>query len=375
MEFKQGIQSNLSEQYPSFFKQLLKSHLSGKFYLGLPKKFCDAHLPSHDDAVILVNESNQEYTAKYSFRKHRLCCGWRCFSITHKLMEGDGLIFNLIESCKFRVCIIRSGRLSENNDGSLNVQTYDIQNCIPVVTAVKIENQTEEKTRTGENPGPPYKHINGVNGHHHEMNKARFVAQYGNTVVDHFTPDLPEGIRYPESTSVPGFEDLSNFKIRVDEHILDSEIPTNIRIKYYQLCCSQKTFLHTHLIKGLSCKFSGAMIIETVEISDAIRSSDLSTPLHQLECWDKTLKAFEDLGMTVGFLRTRLSKLISVLRESGRVYESKRQKTAQAYREIAATPINIESSMGSIAVAEVKVLKYRNEKLGLDFKELVTAPW
>lgn len=47
---------------------------------------------------------------------------------------------------------------------------------------------------------------------------------------------------------VKGFED---FKISVDGLILDSELPTDVRAKYYELCNSQKMFLHDHLITGL----------------------------------------------------------------------------------------------------------------------------
>lgn len=53
--------------------------------------------------IVLVDENEQEYTAKYSFRKNRLSGGWRGFSVAHNLLEGDALVFHLIEPCKFRV--------------------------------------------------------------------------------------------------------------------------------------------------------------------------------------------------------------------------------------------------------------------------------
>lgn len=61
------------------------------------------HLPSQDDTIVLVDENEQEYSAKYSVRKNRLSGGWRGFSIAHNLLEGDALVFHLIGPCKFRV--------------------------------------------------------------------------------------------------------------------------------------------------------------------------------------------------------------------------------------------------------------------------------
>ncbi|KAI3446004.1 hypothetical protein Pfo_002669 [Paulownia fortunei] len=381
MEQAKGIQANSSGQFPSFLKQLLKSHLSGKFYLGLPKKFCDAHLPSHDDTIVLVDENEQEYSMKYSVRKNRLSGGWRGFSIAHKLLEGDALVFHLIEPCKFRVYIVRAGKLTEN-DGAIGRQTYDFQNSKPT-SIVKMEDQMEENACIGKTARRIYLNSLAVDSHQ-ETKKARLISdskldtvQSGND-IDHFGSNVLEGMSYSESVvyfkDVKGFED---FKIQVDGLILDSEIPTNLRTKYYKLCCSQKMFLHDHLIKGLSSKLAVVMISETINIADAIRSADLATSLHHLECWEKTLKAFEDLGMAVGFLRDRLHKLVSLSRESQMTIESKRTKRAQADEEISnleATSLNVKTLIGSL-VAEVEALKWKNEKLGFEFQELARAPW
>lgn len=380
LECRPGLQSNPSSQYPSFFKQLLKSHLSGKFYLGLPKKFCDAHLPSHDDNVVLVDETEQEYTAKYSFRKHRLCCGWRCFSVAHKLLEGDALIFNLVESCKFRVYIVRASKLAES-DGAI-LQSYDAQNYMTTST-VKVEQQMDGNVCIGALARKMYKTVHPVDGHR-EIRKAvstpdskLYNAHYENG-INHLDSNIPEGIRYPEPIlHFEGMKGFGDFRIQVDGLIMDSEMPADIITKYYELCCSQKMFLHSHLIKGLSSRLVVTMISEIVDISDAIRSANLATSQRQLECWERTLKAFEDLGMVVGFLRDRIHKLASLLHESHSVIESKRRKIAQADKEISnleVTSFNVKALMGNIA-AEVKALKCKNEKLGLDFQQLAGAPW
>ncbi|GFP84560.1 B3 domain-containing protein os01g0234100 [Phtheirospermum japonicum] len=308
---KQIPQANSSGQFPSFLKQLLKSHLSGKFYLGLPKKFCDVHMPSHDDTLVLVDENEHEYNMKYSVRKNRLSGGWRGFSVAHRLVEGDALVFHLIEPCKFRVYIIRAGKLTEN-DVSTSVQTCDFPNIKPI-SAGKSVQLLILLTKTLKMEDHVYVNSLDVNSHH-ETKRARLISDA-----------ILEGNRYSESViyfkDVKGFED---FKIQLDGLILDSEIPTNLRTKYYNLCCSQKSYLHDHLIKGLSSKLAVAVISEITNIADAVRSSDLATSIQHLECWEKTLKAFENLGMAVGFLVDRVQKLVIVSREYQSIVETKR---------------------------------------------------
>ncbi|KAH6772661.1 hypothetical protein C2S52_004530 [Perilla frutescens var. hirtella] len=380
LEQAKGIQANSLAQFPSFLKQLLKSHLSGKFYLGLPKKFCDMHLPSQDDTIVLVDENEQEYSAKFSVRKNRLSGGWRGFSIAHNLIEGDALVFHLIGPCKFRVYIVRASKLTE--DDGIDLQTCDFQNSKPIST-LKMEDQMEADACVGKTARPLYLNwlvVDSPQG----TKKARLNYDSklgtGQSVHDndHFSSSVQEGIRYSES--VVCFEDVKcfeDFKIQVDGVILDSQIPKNLRVKYYKLCCSQNMILHGHLIKGLSGKLAVVMISETINIADSIRSAGLATPHHYLECWDKTLKAFEDLGMAVEFLRDRLLKLLRLSHESQVTTESKRTKRVQADEEISnleTTSLNVKAFVVSLE-AEIEALNRKNEKLDFEFREIAQAPW
>lgn len=54
---------------------------------------------------MLVDEEKQEFNAKFLVHKIGLSGGWRGFSIAHKLLEGDALVFQLIDHWKFRVII------------------------------------------------------------------------------------------------------------------------------------------------------------------------------------------------------------------------------------------------------------------------------
>lgn len=71
------------------------------------------------------------------------------------------------------------------------------------------------------------------------------------------------------------------------------------------------------------------MISETTNISDAIKSASITHSFHNLECWEKILEAFEALGMNVGFLRTRVDKLVKISRQYQATNQPKEAKFAQ----------------------------------------------
>ncbi|GFP86535.1 B3 domain-containing protein os01g0234100 [Phtheirospermum japonicum] len=184
-------------------------------------------------------------------------------------------------------------------------------------------------------------------------------------------------------TPLVHFKDVKSFgdfKIQVDNDglILDSEIPKHLRKKYYELCISQNKFLHENLKKGLHRKLATGVILETINIADAIRAAKPSTALSDLESYDATLKAFEDLGMAVGFLRARIDKLLSFPRESISVIESKRNELDAAEDEMRYLKaklkcfkmLMIEKLIGEICGLEVKY-----EEHSAVFKNVAGAPW
>ncbi|CAA0807545.1 B3 domain-containing protein [Striga hermonthica] len=94
-------------ELPFFLKCMLPSNVSHGFWLHLPKKFCSLHLPNHDTSIILVDEWGNEYKTSYLLERHGLSAGWRGFSIAHRLLKGDILIFHLTAPCRLQVHIVR----------------------------------------------------------------------------------------------------------------------------------------------------------------------------------------------------------------------------------------------------------------------------
>ncbi|XP_022896798.1 B3 domain-containing protein At5g42700-like isoform X3 [Olea europaea var. sylvestris] len=75
--------------------------------IHLPRKFCDLHLPKHDSTTVLVDEWGNEYKTSYLLERNGLSAGWKGFSVSHRLLKGDILIFLLVEPFKLKVHIVR----------------------------------------------------------------------------------------------------------------------------------------------------------------------------------------------------------------------------------------------------------------------------
>lgn len=190
-------------------------------------------------------------------------------------------------------------------------------------------------------------------------------------------PEVMDGIRL--SDSVIPFEEVKSimdFNILANGLIINSELPKYLQGKYYDLCCSQNAFLHEHLIDGLNCKLVAGIISETINIADAIRASNITTPVDDFATWDRTLTAFEGLGMKVGFLRARLDGLIDIASES------------KSYKNVRVERDNAKEELG-VLVAKLSAVKEKMTRLNTDiealgvnfhtfelkFKKVATAPW
>ncbi|KAI3871701.1 hypothetical protein MKW92_050049 [Papaver armeniacum] len=103
-ERAQQFELSLGGAIPSFVKCMLPSHVSGCFWLGLPRNICQDHLPNHDAVIItLVDLQGVRFETRYSPQKRGLSGGWRSFALQHNLIDGDALVFELTEPTVFRV--------------------------------------------------------------------------------------------------------------------------------------------------------------------------------------------------------------------------------------------------------------------------------
>ncbi|KAK6946127.1 B3 DNA binding domain [Dillenia turbinata] len=371
------LQSVLGSEFPSVVKPMTQSHVTGGFWLGLPLPFCKKHLPKHDEEIKLADEDGQEWMTKYLSTRSGLSGGWRGFSIDHKLVDGDALVFQLIKPTTFKVYIIRVYR-----PGDLEILDH-AQKCINVkqIKAVidsNSQHKGEENQINCQSSDTAYENAEEIN-----MMLLSEAASYSENNSDNPDTEVLDGIRFLESViqfdQVKGIED---FTIQVYGLVVDSEIPKHIKTKYYDLCCTQKCFLHDHLIEGMNCKLVAGMIIETVNIADAIKASNLTTSIHHFALWDKSLLAFDKLGMKVDFLRARLDKLTNIAFKSKASAEVRRYIKAKGEHDLVEEDLRVlEAKMSELEKTkrklddEIDTLKVDVAEHENTFRKAVNAPW
>lgn len=70
---------------------------------GFPLWFGKLHLPKTDCEMAVEDENGEIHHLKYNAEKTGLSAGWKKFAVGHNLLEGDVLVFHLVESHKFKV--------------------------------------------------------------------------------------------------------------------------------------------------------------------------------------------------------------------------------------------------------------------------------
>ncbi|XWS54820.1 hypothetical protein CRYUN_Cryun10bG0122100 [Craigia yunnanensis] len=363
------VQANLSDEFPSFFKIMIPSIVCRVFSMSLPKEFCQLNLPSHDTTVILVDESGKEYRINFLGQRRALSGGWKKFSKEHGLLVGDALVFHLIRPSKFKVYIVRVNGLAEV-DAALGL--------------LRLESSAKQ-TGIRKNTSEPFSQdINQNEVHWNIMSYLKADEnQSENGSLDIGSSEV-EGIRSsPEvNAEYRRLRGTEKFTILVNGLALDSKLSIRLRKKYYELCCSQKSYLHDNLHKNINSTLAADIITETVNIADAIRASEISTPQADFVVWNNTLSGFELLGMDVGFLRNRMHRLLSLAFESKTELKSRRYKEAKlerAYAEEEARSLELEllekkEEMNRLD-AEIKALKVNARRHKLMFEAAANAPW
>ncbi|XP_031485173.1 B3 domain-containing protein Os05g0481400-like isoform X2 [Nymphaea colorata] len=117
IETAEKFMNDLKSGHPAFVKSMLRSHVSGCFWLGLPSVFCKKYLPSQDLRMVLEDEQGLEYDSLYIASRTGLSAGWRGFSLDHDVDDGDALVFELSEPARFKIYIIKALIDSNSNNG------------------------------------------------------------------------------------------------------------------------------------------------------------------------------------------------------------------------------------------------------------------
>ncbi|KAK1433053.1 hypothetical protein QVD17_09959 [Tagetes erecta] len=392
------IQSTLGDEHPSFVKTMLPSHVTKCFWMGLPLRFCRSYLPKEDSVIVIEDENGEQCNLKLIAYRFGLSAGWKQFANQHKLHEEDVLVFQLVESCKFKVYIVRAND-SKDVDGAVNVVNHDaqVENITPV-NAVNHDAQVENIT-----PGPlKIINITGATIRTFPKSKGRKRAsssssssslllskvkrkykrskpptELNNHPIDHsMVNSQVQGSSPDPNPLLKEVKTFKDFHIMVNNQCIDSELSEEIRKNYYNLCIEKNEILHHGVREGLYSKLVAGMIGETVNIATKIKKCKLTTRKEELDEWDSSLKCFEPMGMKVGFLRDRISTLAKLAFESedGKIYveaKEERNRNANEIKNLEAKLVELYESNRKIDV----VLKEKAERYRIEFQKKVDAPW
>ncbi|XVF01241.1 hypothetical protein REPUB_Repub04eG0071100 [Reevesia pubescens] len=431
MERALEVQANLSSEFPSLIKYMLPSHVTGGFWLGLPKHFCLKHMPKEDKMIVLEDEEGKEFETKYLVGKMGLSGGWRGFSIAHKLLGGDACVFHLVKPTKIKVYILRK-KSSEEVDVALGLLKLEASTQEmnlgrkPKICGKRrdrpLENYGMEENRISEEKTGEFleemflldEYLNVIHLTISEEKEKRSceeltdknlkevlpqdtsekIIQKNDPILsisdlaptahlsENDTVDLGSEVldRIRLSESIIDFKEVKKFEdfnILVNGLIIDSELSKYLQTKYYELCCSQRSFLHDNLLEGLNSKLVAGVIAETINIADAIRAAKLTTSHNSFLTWDQTLKSFEGLGLKAGFLRARLNQLMNLSLKSRR-YQEARLEQVQANeekRKLEAKLLEVTDALRKLDIYIESLEEENADRLEILFQEVANTPW
>ncbi|KAH9623605.1 hypothetical protein KSS87_005764 [Heliosperma pusillum] len=275
-------------EQPVFVKLMLKSHTSVGFFLRIPEAFCRRYLPAVDTSITLETKSGELYETRYLARHAGLSGGWRRFAIDQKIVEGDLAVFHLVEATRFKIYNIKKGSSTIKLPTHLLNLYKKARQCVPGKAAY--DNQLIAYRRR-----KVHQSMENSNEKHRD-------EYCGNT--------FEVKVKF---NNIKGFKD---FNTVISELLQNHCLSELLLLEYYDLCLAKKTFLHTHLLKGLNPKFFIAAfrstISNTVGISIALRTSTPFSFLNKFSHWSKMLTYYEALGMNVSLLKSRLHHLLNL---------------------------------------------------------------
>lgn len=376
----EAVQASLGSEKPSFLKVLVRSHVGSCFWMGLPVPFCKVHLPSTDTTVTVEDENGEEFPVKYIAHKTGLSAGWRRFVSASKLIEGDVLVFQLTGPCRLKVYIVRSHDMNEV-DGALGLLILDSQT--KQNDAGKQDTQNKKKRRPKSLPLTVVHKRKLKEEEEREEEEKLDGEQSGNDSND-VDSEVLEGSKFSKSSlNFKDVKSFENFHIVVNGLCIDSELPEETRRDYYDLCRNRNSFLHNRVLPGLYSKLAAGMIVEFVTITKAIRGCKVTTEKKDFEVWENSLRSFELLGLNVGFVRSRLRRLMSLAYDSEgalqvRKYldiQKEKSYTEEEIVKLEMKLLELKQKMSEKYGRKLESLKAKAESFELEFLEAVNAPW
>ena len=177
------------------------------------------------------------------------------------------------------------------------------------------------------------------------------------------------------SDSEIDFDDVTSFSdvnVILDCLATDCEFHDRLRRTYYELCCSQKSLLHGHLLKQLQPTLVAGVIMETVSIADGIRACKAEA------------SSREDFCMNVAFLLNRVNGLLGAASPSRESYaewqdkyEELKLERARAGDKMKALELRLSNVKDVLQKVDSEMVELQSSLKKSDeaLQELASAPW
>ncbi|KAI3856538.1 hypothetical protein MKX03_028380 [Papaver bracteatum] len=305
------IKFSLDRRIPSLIIIMKPSHVVRGFWLGIPKDFGTAFMSKVTISMTLLDQEGKSYEVTYIAARTGLSGGWKGFAEDHNLKVGDAVLFQLVNLREFKVFIVRKNGVADFDGAPDTDGTSDIQGDLSLLQLnaqesaqgdagkkLKRERKTVAKRqRVGDALKPEEK----------PAEKRRRRAPSSVIRDENGSQQQPDDNGDVEDSVVGDFESFAKI---VNDLVGDSEMPEDVMAKYYELCCTHNSFLHTNIPPGHNSNLVAGMIIATVEIVHGIMSCKVRDTFNgEVSVWRNKLEAFEKLGMSVDFVFPRLNQL------------------------------------------------------------------
>ncbi|KAK3122889.1 hypothetical protein QOZ80_8AG0619830 [Eleusine coracana subsp. coracana] len=305
---------------------------------GIPAKFYQNHLPNLKTVFELEDEDGKYHRTTYigDRRAPGLSGGWSRFAVDHDI----------------KVYIVRENEL-ETTDGPLRQQ-----------------NLKGRKKGTSKEEGNSNQDADATSN----------IRQSGDRSV--VSEDTTDGISFSDYSDIEfdGVTSFSDFSIVVDSLAIDCKFQEHQCKSYYDLCCSQKSYLHKHLLGHLNPTLVVGVIMDIINIAKSIRMG--VSPREDFLIWKKTLESFELLGMNVAFMIKRINNLLGLPTLSRDLPECKKYKDlklkqACAKEKVEALELHLSNAKDALKTMnlDIEEMESSANKSDQTWNELATAPW
>ncbi|KAJ0494877.1 putative transcription factor B3-Domain family [Helianthus annuus] len=370
------VQLSLGTEHPSCIK-MVKGLTDTAYWMGFPLWFGKLFLPKVDSEMVIEDEYGEIHHVKYNAEKSGMSAGWKKFAAGHNLLDGDVLVFHLVEPYKFKVYIVRANDLKKADEtiARLNLEARTAQTTTetdtPSPTTKKTKHEKPLSLTIVRKKNKPSTQVISPNMEQSGNNS----EEIGSEVLEGSRPSKPD-------LSFQELEAFKDFHIMVKGVCIDSELPDDVRMNYFKLCMDRKEFLHDCLPDNFYHKLVAGMIGETVNIANDIKNCKLTTTKEEFDSWDNSLKSFSLLGMKVGFLRDRISTLSRLAFESENrldieMYMEAKEEEKRVDDEIKRLSEELKKLKDSSRKVKgiVDVLKQKTGRHEARFQEAINAPW